>query len=274
MKIVYIKEQNEKMTLKQKIKSFFNVIDIEYINKKVILTLPTNENLLNKKTEKISKKLNKMLYIDSIQNVVLSKNLMQNQVLKNKLYEKNINILDGRKLFTLLSYEVIEKISEYSNMNLEEMEISILVNDNSETNTYNITEIAKNVKRLNIITNHIARFQKLQDYLYNELGIMIKVSNNKKKDLLTSKIILNMDFPHELINSYKFPVKCIIVNLNNEINIKKKQFNGININWYNIMMEDKYKMPEFNDEIIYESHIYKLPLSEQYKKIKEDKIRN
>ena len=274
MKIVYIKEQEKKLNLKQKIKSFFNVIEIEYIDEKVILTLPINENLLDKKAEKISKKLNKMLYIDSIQNVVLSKNLMQNQVLKNKLYEKNINILDGRKLFALLSYQIIERTSEYSNMNLEEMEISILVNDNSETNTYNITEIAKNVKRLNIITNHIEKFQKLQDYLYNELGIMIKISNNKKKDLLMSKIVLNVDFPQELINGYKLPTKCIIVNLNNEINIKKKQFNGININWYNIIMKDKYKIEKFNDEIVYESKIYGKPLKNQKDIIKQDKIRN
>lgn len=274
MKIVYIKEQEKNLNLKQKIKSFFNVIEIEYIDEKVILTLPINENLLDKKTEKISKKLNKMLYIDSIQNVVLSKNLMQNQVLKNKLYEKNINILDGRNLFSILANKTIEKICESTELKIEELEISILVNENNEINILNITEIAKSVKRLNIITNHISRFQKLQDYLYNELGIMIKVSNNKKKDLLTSKIILNMDFPQELINSYKLPARCIIVNLNNEINIKKKQFNGININWYNIMMEDKYKIPKFNDEIIYESLIYKQPLSEQYKKIKQDKIRN
>lgn len=274
MKIVYIKEQEEILNLKQRIKCFFNVIEIEYIDEKVIFTIPINENSKNKKVEWVAAKVNKMLYKDCIENVVLSKKLLENTSLKNKLYENNINILDGRKLFSFLATKVIEKICKNSNLKQEEIEISVLVNEKNDINLDNILETAKNVKRLNIITNHIGRFQNLQDYLYNELGIMIKVSNNKKKDLLQSKIILNIDFPEELINSYKLPNKAIVINLNNIVNINKKKFNGININWFNIIMKDKLKISKFNDEIIYESLIYDKSLNETKQKITEDKIRN
>lgn len=274
MKMLYIKEKEENSNLKQKIKNYFNVIEITYNDKKIFFTLPIDNNSKEKKIIKVAKKLNKLLYNDCIKNVVLSTNLLKNNLLKNKLYEENINILDGRKLFLLLAKQAIEKACDFAKTNMNQMEISILVNDNSEINIATIIEIAKNSKRLNIITNHIERFERLQNYLYNDLGIMIKVSNNKKKDLINSKIILNIDFVEEIINEYKLPYKGIILNINNEITLNTKQFNGININYYNIIMKDIYKIPKFNDEIVYESLIYKASLEDANKRILKDRIRN
>ena len=97
--------------------------------------------------------------------------------------------------------------------------------------------------------------------------------NTKKKDLLNSKIILNMDFPEEILNKFRLPQKSVIINLSNEINIKTKQFNGININYYNIYMKDKYKLQGFNDVLIYEALIYDLKKDDASEKILKDKIR-
>ena len=134
--------------------------------------------------------------------------------------------------------------------------------------------IAKNTKRVNVISNHLEKLKSLQELLYEEFGIMIKISNNKKKDLLKSSIILNIDFPEDLINKYKIPNKCIIININNEININSKLFNGININNYNIIVNNENKLSTFSKEIIYESYIYNLQIREAIKKITNDKVRN
>ena len=147
-----------------------------------------------------------------------------------------------------------------------------MVNDFTQINKEIMIDIAKSIKRLNIVTNHIEKFKKIQEYLYNEFGIMLNISNNKKKSLLKSKIILNIDFPEELINKYNIHDNSIIININEKIELKRKRFNGININDYRIEIPYEYKLKGFRNEIIYESLIY----SKNYKiikdKIKKDKI--
>ena len=271
MDVLYIKEKDENLTLKQKIT--FNKIEQNIIDNKEVICIPINDKTRIKKNNRVSKKLNKLLYKKCAKNVVLSNALLKNEIIKNSLYAENINILDGRKLFNLLAKQAVEKVCKLANKQIEEIEISILVNDYDETNMKNIISIAKDVKRLNIVTNHVEKFNNLHDYLYDELGILIKISNNKKKDLLNSKIILNMDFPEEILNKFRLPQKSVIINLSNEINIKTKQFNGININYYNIYMKDKYKLQGFNDVLIYEALIYDLKKDDASEKILKDKIR-
>lgn len=271
MDVLYIKEKDENLTLKQKIT--FNKTEQNIIDNKEVIYIPINDKTRIKKNNRVSKKLNKLLYKKCAKNVVLSNALLKNEIIKNSLYAENINILDGRKLFNLLAKQAVEKVCKLANKQIEEIEISILVNDYDETNMKNIISIAKDVKRLNIVTNHVEKFNNLQDYLYDELGILIKISNNKKKDLLNSKIILNMDFPEEILNKFCLPQKSVIINLSNEINIKTKQFNGININYYNIYMKDKYKLQGFNDVLIYEALIYDLKKDDASEKILKDKIR-
>lgn len=116
--------------------------------------------------------------------------------------------------------------------------------------------IAQNVKRLNIITNHIEKFNKIRQYLYNEFGIVLNISNNKKASLSKSEIIINLDFPQELINQYNIYNKAIIINILEKIFIYRKKFNGVNINYFKIIMPEKYVLSEFDNEILYESIIY------------------
>lgn len=135
-----------------------------------------------------------------------------------------------------------------------------------------IIHIAKSIKRLNIITNHIEKCNKIQEYLYNEFGIMLNISNNKKRSLLKSEIIVNMDFPEELINKYRLYDDAIIININEKINLQSKRFNGININYYRINIPNEYKIQEFQDEIMYESLIYGKKYELINNKIIKDKI--
>ncbi len=149
----------------------------------------------------------------------------------------------------------------------------MLVNDCTDINREIIVHLAKSVKRLNIITNHINKFKKIEEYLYNEFGIILNVSNNKRKSLLKSEVIINLDFTEELINKYTIYEKAIIININDKIDIYSKRFNGININYYKITLPSEYKIKYFQNEILYESLIYgKNNYAEIIEMIERDKI--
>lgn len=133
--------------------------------------------------------------------------------------------------------------------------------------------IAKNIKRLNIVTNHINKCKNIEEYLYNEFGIMLNISNNKRRSILKSEIIINIDFPEELINKYKIYDKAIIVNMLGRLNIKSKRFSGVNINYFKIKMPNEYFIRNFKNEIAYESLIYSTNnYKEIIKKIEKNKI--
>lgn len=273
MSVWYIKQSEEQNTFIKKIKQILNVIEIENKDGKVFCNLPINEKTKDKKIIEISKKLNNELYKNCIEYVALSNKLERFETLKNELYAENINILDGRILFQYLTLDIIEYIYNEQNKKIEEGQISILVNDNTDLNLDNIIDIAKNVKRLNIVTNNIQKFKKLEEYLYNEFGIMIRVSNNQRKDLLNSDIIVNIDFPKEILKKYQLPNKGILLNINEDYEIKTKKFCGINVKYYDIELPEEYKLTGFKDEIIYESLIYNKPIEEAKNILSKDKIK-
>ena len=126
---------------------------------------------------------------------------------------------------------------------------------------------------LNIITNHVSEFKTMEEYLLDEKGIVIKISNNYKTALKKTNIIINIDFVEEDINKYSLPSKCVIVNLNSEIKIKTKKFNGINIIDYNIIIPPKYKIEGYNNKFVYESNMLEKGYEVAKKQIQEDKIK-
>lgn len=268
MAIFFLQEIKELNKYKLKKNNILNKIEEEIHEDKVLLNLPIQENAKLKKIIKLVNKLEKY----NIKTAVLSNKLNKIENLKNVLYSRNINILNGTHLFKLLIEDVVNYICEECNRKIEKTEISILTNEASNLNKEIIIRFAEKVKTLNIITNHIEQFKNLEDYLYNEKGIIIKLSNNYKTALQNTNIIINMDFPEEIINKYLLPNKCIIVNMRAQIKIKSKRFNGININDYNIIMPEKYKIDRFSSKLIYESFVLDKDYKQARKQILEDKI--
>lgn len=279
MKIYYIKEMNETCDFVKriliKIKKLFNIVEFSEDKGKTTIILPLfKSNIIkDKKIIKIAKKINRKLYDNNIENVVLSNYLEENEILKQKLYCQNINILDGRYLFYLLIPEIVDYILKRQKKKLENGEITLLINDFTENNARIITYIAQSVKRVNIVTNHSNKFKKLEEYLYNELGIILNITNNKNKSLANAGLIINIDFPEEIINKYEINSNAIIVNIFNEIKIRAKRFNGVNINYYKAYIPKKYKMEGFKDNLIYESSIYKYNYENARKDIITNKIK-
>ena len=143
----------------------------------------------------------------------------------------------------------------------------------------NIKRIIRQYKKVNIVTNHIEKFKKIEREILDKEGIMINVSNNKRKSLAKSNIILNVDFPTELINKYQINEEAIIVNLRGNVKINKKRFNGLNINDYEIESKnyeefDYEKENLYYKKDIYESQLYlNQPLEYIERKIEKDKVK-
>ena len=97
------------------------------------------------------------------------------------MYTYGFDIVDGKWLFEVISCEVLDYIVNLKNIKKEDTEISILVNYITQNTLENIKKIARQYKRLNIVTNHIEKFKKIEEELYNKEGIMIIVTIIRKK---------------------------------------------------------------------------------------------
>ena len=225
-----------------------------------------NDIVINKLTKKLDKQ--------DIRNVVLSNQLKTEVNLRLGLADKNIHILDGKILMHYLTTEIIEYIYINMKKDISEGKISVLVNNLDETITKEIIELAQKVKRLNVVSNHLEKFKKIEEILYNNFGIVISCSNNRKTSLIKADIIINFDFVEEAINSYKLSNNAVIVNVLDTINIKSKKFCGINISNFKIEGTNLNEPDGFFKEEIYEANLLSLKNYEKIKeKIKKDNIK-
>ena len=267
--VAYIKEIEE-LKFKHKI---LNTIQEENISGKDIFLLPIKENTKTKKSEKVITRLIKKLHDKKIKYIVLSNELLKNNILKENLINNKIDILDGRILYRILLPNIIDTICYYKNTNIQKEKITILVDETNEINLNNILEIAQKAKTVNIVTNFSYRFNKIINYLYEELGILIRISNNIKRDLVNSNIIINIDFNALMINRYYINTRAIILNIPPNIEIASKKFTGININSYNIIIPEGYKLNNFDDKYVYEAAIKNKTITEIQKQIRKEKIK-
>jgi hypothetical protein len=256
---------------------FFNIIKLE----RNTIILPINEQENNeKKLAKLAFKTNKILQVANSKKVILSKKVKSFNQYVNCLYTYNIDIVDGKWLCEVLSIDIMEYLLKKINIKNKDVKLSILVNDLSDIMLENIKIFAKKYKNINIVTNHIEKFKNIEEDFLEKDGISITVTNNKKKSLIRSNIIINVDFPTELINKYKIYERSIILNLKGNVNITQKRFNGLNIKDYeinfannNIDIEYDYEKEKYFKKEIYEANLYKKqPYKEIRNRIKREKI--
>lgn len=273
MILLYYIQEADKPKLFSKL---FNIIKLQ--GDKIIL--PVNDKKLDiKKAQKLAKKTKKIFNLAKSKKIVISRKIQEQENYMNFLYSYNLDIVKGKWLFELLSSKILDYILEKKEIKKQETTITVLVNELSENMFENLKVITKQYKRVNIVTNHRERFKQLEKQLLDNDGIMITVGNNKKKSLAKSEVILNVDFPSELINLYNIYDEAIIVNLRNNVKILKKRFNGLCINDYDIFVgheEDfdydkktKYKACE-----VYEANCNKRqPFEALMKQIEKDKVK-
>lgn len=211
----------------KKIRKIFNIVELE--QNRVILPITKSEiengKLSQKKAQILAKNIVNKLKNAIGNNVILSREIKKQKNLVNYLYSQNMNIIDGKWLFGILSDEAITYVVNKKKMKKEKLNVSILVNDVEDYVLENIKLIVGKYKRVNIVTNHLEKFKKLEKEIFEKDGIMVTVTNNKKKSLTKSNVILNYDFPTELINKYKIYDEAIILNVKQNVSISSKRFN-------------------------------------------------
>ena len=238
------------------------------------LTNKTKEKQIDKMAKKTIKAIKKH---SNNKKVVLSKEIQKQEIYVNYLNTYGLDIQNGRWLFEVLLPQVMEYIIDKKDINRNTLITSILINDLTDIEIENISTLARTYKNINIVTNHMDKFKKLEQKL-NAEGIIITITNNKKRSLMKSQIILNIDFTNELINKYNIKEDAIIVNVKGKNKITNKRFNGLNINDYEIDYRDDikdekcYEIKYFIKDL-YESKLYKKQnINEIKNTIKLDKV--
>ena len=279
--IISVKNQKMPYFLKWIIynyKKLFKIYTIKQLNNQKVIIMPIKSN--NRKILKWIKDLNNILYNNNLDTVVLSNTLKNVQGIKESLYMANVNILEGKILKQNLLIKVVEYIANEMNEDIKELEITLLLNENKKIYIEGILALAEKTRNIKLVTNNVEDFKYLETKMQEIFGILIRVTNNKRKSLAKSRIIINLDFPEEVLNKYAINPDAIIVNINNQVNIKSKKFSGINIHDMNLIIPINYNYEfeqnnvfnDFNINEIYETSIINMNFEEVQQKLKKEKI--
>ncbi len=228
------------------------------------------EQELYKKTKKIIDKANS-------KKVILSKKVQNLKTYVNNIQSLELDIVNGKWLFFMVIPEVLEYIIQKEKIKKQDTDIHILINDVNDNTIKLIKIVSKTYKNVYIVTKHIEKFKRIEEQILEENGTIIMIMNNKKKSLAKAKIIVNIDFPQELINQYIIYEQAIIVDCYGNITINKKRFNGLIIQNYDINIKDKNKYYLENEKYftkeLYEAEFYKKqPYENVREKIQKDGI--
>lgn len=218
-----------------------------------------------KKLEKIVRKMKK----NQIEQVVLSKQIKSNQEFIALLKNYDITIFNGKWLIQYMLQEVISYLKKKQKILVDD-EISILSNDLIDVVRQNINNFSNTYKKIRIVTNHLEKFRRIEKELYDEKGIPIIVTNNKRKALAKAELIVNFDFVQETINQYNINENAIIINIEREVKINKKRFSGTIINDYEVEFENADETS--NIEILDKQDIIEKTAEFDLKEILEEKI--
>ncbi len=261
-------------------RNLFGITTLTKFQDDYILILPRYRTYLYNRI--LYKRIINILYDLSVNYVVISKSLKNDEKLINVLNSENLNIINGKYLFEIMFLDAIKYIADKQKRNLNDIKLTILINDFNKNFQDNIMILADKVKEIVIVTNNINKFKKLENKVREKFGIIIRISNNKRKILQDADIIYNIDFPEELINKYKINNNATIININKNAKIYSKNFSGFNYNNYEILTNYDSKLDfneimfnnEFSLKEIYEAKILKEKnLHNARKALKYEKIK-
>lgn len=267
---VFEKDSKLPIILKKLILLLKKIFCIVTINEQKVYVLPYKELERYGKfklylIKKILQKLNGK--------VVLSDYLNQSKSLKKMLQNTNISVIEGMLLSTYLLPEIIGYICNKMKIEEQKQEITILTKNKSKGFSELAIELAKDVKRIHIVTNRVTQFANIERDLEGVLGVGCQITNNKRKSLLKSKIIINLDYLEDELNEFAINPNAIIIDVIQKVNINTKSFCGIHIYDYEIGTDSKFEHEEFQKKKVLEAKIFGKNYSGVREVIKEEKIK-
>lgn len=214
-------------------------LETNKINQKTAVQQEKQQQKIQKREQKLAEKTSKIVHASNSKKIVISKELQKHTTYLNSLYTYDLDIVDGKWLFLMLLPETIKYIVDKQKLQPEQTSIHILVNDINSVIISNIKILANIYKSINIVTKHVEKLNKIEEQILEISGAMITVMNNKKKSLAKAQIIINIDFPSEIINQYVICENATIIDMCGKTKITKKRFNGVVIQDYEIEIKNK-----------------------------------
>ena len=273
MKIAYIKENKKK-------KKIFGGIEIGFFDNNYIISVS------NKEKTRVKKRLTKFILKQKIDTLVFSKDLEGEfkEEICNLLNDNfGIDVLNGKKLMELMDFDIVKYIIDIQQVDMKQEEIYIIFKKDNSLNLNFLKRFIENFRMTNVVTNDIERLKNVQDNLLEQDGILISVSNNKRKALKRAKYVLNMNLSKTELEKYKINRNAIIINIKENVKYEDVNFDGINVNYFEITLPDEYveKFEQIGENFdyvkLYESELLKdmqgKSLEDIYTKIKSDEVR-
>lgn len=266
MCIGYIKKEN----LNEKI---FRKIDIRKYNENYIFAVYDIEKTkFQKRIARYIKKLN-------IDTLVFSKELDGEYKEKIcKILSQDVNVLNGKQLMDFMKFQIVKYVLNKQNKDTKEENIYIILKKDSKINLNFLQEFIENFKMTNVVTNDIERLKNIQENLLENDGVLISISNNKRKALKRAKYVLNINLNKDELSKYNINRDAIIINVQEFVKYDNPNFDGININYFEIKcpddLQEKFEQIGENFDLVklYESMLLLENNQKISEKIKEDKV--
>ena len=272
MTIGYIKEEILK-------NQFWRGIEIRIFDNNYVIAVSNNK----KDRKKIKEKLAIIIKKLGIDAVVFSKELEGD--FKNDICEMiNIKVVNGKKLMEFMEYDIVKYVLDKQNADTKKEDIYIVFKRDSNLNLDFLKRFLENFRLVNIVTNDVDKLKNIQDNLLDNEGILISVSNNKRKALKRAKYILNINLTKEELEKYRINREAIIVNIGENVKYDEPCFDGVNINYFKISCPDEYlerfeqvgsqfDLAQMYESILLQDRVDKTKLEAVYSRIKEDNIK-
>ena len=273
MLVAYIKENK----LNKKI---YGGIEIGFFDNNYIISVT------NKEKKRVKKKLIKFILKQKIDTLVFSQDLegeFKEEICNLLNSNFGINVLNGKKIMELMDFDIVKYILDIQKVDMKQEEIYIIFKKDNSLNLNFLKRFIENFRMTNVVTNDIERLKKVQDNLLEHDGILISVSNNKRKALKRAKYVLNMNLSKSELEKYKINRNAIIINIKENVKYEDVNFDGVNVNYFEIALPDEYveKFEQIGEKFdyvkLYESELLskmqQKSLENIYVKIKSDGVR-
>ncbi len=281
IRTIYVKElnninevfkENSKLPdfLKKGILFLKKIFCVVTIKENGICVLPYREI---KRFSKIKLALLQKVFLRIDLPIVLSNYLEGIEGLKKALISSKLALVEGNGIVNDLLPEVIQYLCKMLQEEPHKQEITILVENQTSHTVKIIMELANKVKRIQIVTPNIGQFTRLENELETNFGMACQITNNKRKSLSKSKIIINLDCQETFLNQFNINPYAIIIDMNRKTRIQSKAFCGIHIYDYQINVDQLEYEPIFEIKKQYEAKMLGKTYKEIRSAIKNENVR-
>lgn len=240
MNIAYVKKQEYLQGWKNRIQYFWGAISSAQYEIGYVFQLPLYDK--EKKMDKVIKSLVLQMKKAKIEKVVFSDECMchlEYHKIVQICIQNGIEVLNGRQLMRYMDFNILTYVLKLQNTQIKQEDVFFLIKKDNNLDLQFLSRFIENCKTVNIVTNDLKRFKKVQETLYEKENILISVSNHKTKSLKRAKYIFNVNMELQDLEKYTINRNAIMIHLQDEIKYQASLFNGININGIEIDIPDE-----------------------------------